>query len=77
LGAGTTFGKSGHRKWKPFGVTFHATEAISLSLVTRMKDEGLSTDNCYWSVAHPLVLQLNAAQLNVIETKSTADPSAK
>ena len=71
LGAGTTFGKSGHRKWTPFGVTFHATDAINLSLVTRMKDEGSSTDNCSWSVAHPRVLRLNAAQLNVIETKST------
>ena len=70
IGAGTTIPKTGG-KWKSFGVTLHTTRDVNVTIITRMKDEGSSTDNCSWSVAHPRVLRLNSALLNVLQTNDT------
>ena len=69
-GAGTAIPRT-EGKWKPFGVTFHAASDVNLTVSTRMKGESESIDNCSWSVAHPRILRVNSALLNVLQTNST------
>eukprot|EP01043_Picozoa_sp_COSAG02_P004657 COSAG02_NODE_123_length_35269_cov_51.697526_13_plen_652_part_00 len=70
IGAGTTI-KSTGGEWKAFGLTLHATRDVNVTVITRMKDEGSSTDNCSWLVAHPRILRVNSALLNVLQTNDT------
>ena len=71
LGAGTKIPAT-QGKWKPFGVTFHATRAVNVTVSTKMKDEGASTDNCRHEPPHSTHHDKHACDVDVDAVQTSA-----